>query len=283
MRRLVPILQLTRAHNCLLAAAGVVIGAWMTWFEPRILPTMLASIATFCVCAAGNVINDMRDIEIDRRNRPDRVLVTGQVSTTAALKLAIALQAVALVCAAVVDPVMVLGIVILASGLVQFYNFRLKRIPVVGNLVIATLGALTFITGGYAVNPDMVWVLPGPAIPAVFAFLLHLSREIIKDAEDIEGDFAEGIRTLPQLIGVQRSVAVVLVLSLVLVICTYVPVLYDWLNEIYKVIAVYIVGLPLLAVLIFVWGNPTGRMLRVASTALKVAMALGAVALVLGY
>ncbi len=274
-------LKLTRAPNCLLAAVGVVIGAWMTWFEPVLLDTALAAVATLFVCAAGNIVNDMRDIEIDRHNRPDRVLVTGEIDTLSALKLAVALQIAALVLGAVVN-LIVLGVVAVASLLVHAYNLKLKRLPVTGNLVIAALGALTFLTGGLAIDADLTWVLPGPLIPAVFALLLHFCREIIKDAEDIDGDMAAGVRTLPQMIGVQTSVAVVLVLTLILVLLTYIPVLYGWFNDYYKILAVYIVGLPLLALLIFVWGNPSKTMLRVASTGLKVAMALGAVALLVG-
>jgi len=282
MTRFLLILRLIRAHNCLLAAIGVAIGAWMTWFEPHILATALTAGATFCVCAAGNIINDMRDIEIDRRNRPNRVLVTGALETATALKLAIVFQVIALALAALVDWTYVLGIVLLASILVQAYNFRLKSVPIVGNVIIAFLGGLTFIAGGYAVSPSMVWVLPGPAIPAVFAFLLHWCREIVKDAEDVLGDRAAGVQTLPVMIGVQRSVALVLALALGLVVAVVVPAVFGWFNVVYRVIAVYIVGLPMLGLLIFVWGNPTPRMLRLASTALKAAMVLGAVALLAG-
>ena len=66
-----------------------------------------------------------------------------------------------------------------------------------------------------------------------------------------------------------------------LTILTYIPILARWFDQPYETITVYIVDLPLLVLLILVWGNPTRRMLAIGSTALKIGMVLGLVALVL--
>jgi 4-hydroxybenzoate polyprenyltransferase len=140
---------------------------------------------------------------------------------------------------------------------------------------------MTFLTGGMAVEPELVFRLPGPLIPAVFAFFFHLVREIVKDVQDIEGDRNSGVKTLPQITGVSTSLLIALILFAVLTFLTCIPVFYGWFSDTYKIIAVYVVDLPLLALLIFVWGNPSRIMLAVGSAALKVGMVLGLAALVL--
>jgi geranylgeranylglycerol-phosphate geranylgeranyltransferase len=171
--------------------------------------------------------------------------------------------------------------VLAAIGLLAAYNFYLKRIPLLGNAVIALLGGMTFMTGGVGVDPKMAFDLPGPLIPAVFAFLLHLVREIIKDIEDIEGDMKVGVKTLPQVIGRRRSVLAAMVLFFVLVILTYVPIATGWFGKSYKIITVYFIDLPMLFLLILIWGNPVHKMLKAGSLALKFCMVLGVIALVL--
>ena len=258
--------------------AGVWIGAYLTWLQPVYYGPLISGFSAFLVCAAGNILNDLRDIEIDRINRPERVLVRGAVSLRFAWLLTIGCAVVAVILAIAVN-LFVLAAVTVALLLLLAYDFGLKKIPVIGNLTIAVLSALVFITGGLAVGPKLALVLPGPLIPAVFAILFHMVREIIKDVEDINGDRRLGIKTLPQVIGVSPSLLIALLLFFVLVILTYIPIVEGWFGRAYEIITVYVVDLPLLALLIFVWGNPTPKMLRVGSVGLKFGMLLGLVAL----
>jgi geranylgeranylglycerol-phosphate geranylgeranyltransferase len=162
-------LRLIRAVNCLLAMVGVLVGAYMTWLRPLYGGTLLAAVAAFFVCAGGNVVNDLLDIETDSINHPQRVLVRNTLSRRYAIILAVALNALALMMAAIVNWA-VAGIALASVILLLLYNFRLKRIPLVGNVTISILAGLTFITGGLAVDHVMAFTLPGPIIPALFAF-----------------------------------------------------------------------------------------------------------------
>lgn len=273
-------LKLIRVVNCLLAMVGVYIGAYMTWVEPVYYSPVVAAMAAFFVCAAGNILNDIADIEIDRINRPERVLVRGTISRTRAINMTIVFAVTAIVLAIAVNTTVTV-VVVIALGLLLLYNLRIKKIPALGNITVAVLSALTFLTGGWAVNHKWVLDLPGPLIPAVFAFFFHLVREILKDVEDVEGDRRAGVETLPQIIGVSRSLLLAIGLFFILVILTYIPILTGWFGRAYEIITVYIVDLPLLLVLILVWGNPIPRMLRLGSYALKAGMALGLIALLL--
>ena len=278
MWQFLEILRIIRAANCLLAAVGVWIGAYLTALTPTYYGPVVAGLAAFFVCAAGNIVNDLRDIESDRINHPDRVLVRGGLSVRYARNLAIGLNVVAVLMGLAVS--WQLAVMAAATvGLLLLYNVSLKRVPLAGNALVALLAGLTFITGGLAVDPVLTFRLPGPLIACVYAFFLHLVREIVKDVQDIEGDRRLGITTLPQIIGASKSLLLALGLFAVLVLLTLVPIAEGWFGRIYAVLAVYVVDLPLLALLILLWGYPTPRLLRIVSAALKIGMAIGLVAL----
>ena len=279
MSRLIDTLSLIRTLNCLLALAGVWIGARLAWSDPVYYGPTVASIAAFLICAAGNTMNDLLDVEGDRTNHPRRVLVTGRLSAKYARNLALGLNAVALIMAATISLSMVV-IGLITVGLLGAYNLRLKRIPLVGNVVVALLAAMTFLTGGLAVDPALTFRLPGPLVAAVFALLFHLVREIVKDVQDMEGDRLVRHDSLPLRIGVPPALSLTLAVFATMGLLTYVPVLFDWYGDIYEIIVVYLIDLPLLVLLITVRLKPRPQMLAVASTALKVGMALGLAALV---
>lgn len=274
-------IRLIRIINCFMAALGVWVGARLTPAEWALYDTTMAALAAFLVCAGGNIVNDLIDIEIDRINRPDRVLVRGALSRGYAVGLAIAISTFGIVVAATVNWA-VTTVVIVAIALLMVYNFYLKKTVLAGNSLVALLGALTFITGGLAADIEATWRLPGPIIPAVFAFLFHLVREIVKDVEDILGDSRQGVVTLPQVLGLRSALGLALALFAVLALLTTVPIAADWFGRWYSIITVYFVDLPLAALLIAVWFRPHPGWLRLTSTALKVGMALGVAALMAG-
>ena len=81
MPGLIDIFRLIRVVNCLLAMIAVGVGAYMTVPSPVYYGPLVTALAVFFVCAAGNIFNDIVDIEIDRINRPHRVLVRGALTT----------------------------------------------------------------------------------------------------------------------------------------------------------------------------------------------------------
>jgi len=280
MQRFLDTLSLIRVLNCVMAAVGVWVGSWLTWLEPTYFATAMTAAATFLVCAGGNVVNDLVDVNVDRLNRPDRVLVRGAVSRVYATGLAIGCNIAAIMAAVLVNwPVTI--IVGVAIALLFAYNFFLKNVPIAGNLTIALLGAMTFLAGGLAVDRVLTWELPGPLIPASFALVYHLVRELVKDAQDIEGDGRAGAGSLPLAVGVRPALTVALLLFVLLILMTMAPIFAGWYGNYYKIITVYVIDLPTLALLIFIWGNPTRKMLAAGSLVLKVGMALGVVALLL--
>ncbi len=260
---------------------GVWIGAHLTQVEGEHFRPYMAGLATFLVCAFGNVINDLIDIELDKINRPRRVLVRGALTRGFAVGLAVASGGLAILLSLTVGWE-VTTMVLVAIALLAAYNLWLKQIPLLGNFVVAVLGGLTFVTGGLAAAPERILDLPGALLPALMAIPFHLVREIVKDVEDIVGDSLAGIITLPQLIGARPALAMASGLFLSLVGLTIIPIWAHWFGPLYEVIALYIIDIPLLGLLICLWLRPRQPLLAITSVALKLGMLMGIVALLFG-
>lgn len=162
------------------------------------------------ICGAGNVLNDYFDLEIDRINRPDRPIPSGAVSARSALVWARVLFGLGIL-ASFATNIWCLAIAVLNTVLLIAYAAKLKQMPLWGNLSVAYLSGSIFLFGGVLVGPES-WVVTLPLF--AITFFGTLAREILKAAEDIDGDAAGGARTLPMLLGVQKSghLAVVLIL-----------------------------------------------------------------------
>ncbi|MDH3890232.1 MAG: geranylgeranylglycerol-phosphate geranylgeranyltransferase [candidate division Zixibacteria bacterium] len=278
MRKLIETLRLIRVINCIMAMLGVGLGAHLVEASVAYYGPAMAALCAAFVCAAGNIVNDLVDIDIDRINRPQRVLVRQALSRRYAITLAVILNLAALAVALTVSmAVALIGLV--AIGLLMAYNFKLKRVTFLGNVIISILGGMTFLTGGMAVDTAAAFGLPGPLIPALFAFIFHLVREIVKDVQDIEGDRRLEVRTLPQLVGVRRSLWLAWGFFMLLAVLTLVPILLDWFGGWYKLITVFIMDLPLGALLFLLCLRPTDGMLQTVSWALKAGMVVGIVAI----
>jgi geranylgeranylglycerol-phosphate geranylgeranyltransferase len=179
-----------------LAALGVGLG--VTRVEG--LALLLAAGSTTCVTAGGNVLNDLLDRRTDGTNHPDRPLVTGEIEPGVATVLVLGLFVLAVVLVLPVIPTQPLLGVLLAVCLAALlgYEFFGKSKGILGNLLVAFLTGGVFLYGGAAVGQAVI-VVPFAAM----AVLATLSREIIKDMEDAEGDVDR--QTLPRVHGLTTA------------------------------------------------------------------------------
>ena len=96
----------------------------------------------------------------------------------------------------------VIGIInFTAAFLLWLYSNQLKRLPFIGNLVIAGLTGTTLFVVGEYFNEREYLILTY----AVFAGFITLIREIIKDMEDMKGDERFGCKTLPIIWGIANT------------------------------------------------------------------------------
>lgn len=201
-----PALRLLRVGNLVVSFAGAIVGGLVARGTGVGAPldfwvaVVLAAISTSLVTAGGNVLNDLLDREGDRTNHPDRPLVTGEISAGAARVVAVGLfvTGVAVVIPVVLFEPLVGVLLAIAAGALLGYEFRLKGQGFVGNLVVGFLTAMVFLYGGAAAG-NVILLAPFAAM----AFLATLSREVIKDMEDVAGDV--GRSTLPKTRGMGLS------------------------------------------------------------------------------
>jgi len=178
---------------------------------------------TVLIAAAGYIINDYFDIETDKINRPDDVVIGKRISQLTALIAYILINIVALVIGAFTNPLV--WVFFSLSILALFiYSYRLKKMPLAGNLLVAGLMSLTIL---------ILWFLQAGVDKIVFifyiifAFLSGLIREILKDAEDIEGDRSSGYLTFPVRFGLGMTE---FLLFFILLVFSILLVIFGWSN-----------------------------------------------------
>lgn len=217
-------LSISLIHFVLLAnfSADIQISTYQFW---------LFLLSCLFMAAGGNIINDFYDVEIDKINRPNRPLVTASpfklkvVYRTGVLMLFIS------VCLGFwlgnhVDSVSFGFFYFFAALALMAYSQKLKRQLLSGNFLVSLLTALPYFLLFYLIkinHPDQVSLL----IYRIFLFLMIMSfllnfiREIIKDLEDIKGDFSINSKTLPIQLGRQRThfiIQLIIILTLLTVL-----------------------------------------------------------------
>jgi geranylgeranylglycerol-phosphate geranylgeranyltransferase len=192
--------RIIRPANAVAAGLAAVV-AFLVATGTLVVGVLILLAVVSCITAAGNVINDYCDAEIDAVNRSDRPIPSGQLTRRAALWYACLLFIAGIALSLFTPPLCILFAVV-NTLLLVLYAARLKGMPVVGNLAVAYLTGSMFLFGGAFAGPSgFIHVIP----LAVISFLATMARELLKDAEDVEGDAAGGASTLPIRIGVRKT------------------------------------------------------------------------------
>ncbi|WP_337860116.1 UbiA family prenyltransferase [Ferroplasma sp.] len=196
-----------------------------------IVPLTLGAISVFLVTAGGNIINDISDIETDKYNHPDRPLPSGKITKNSARELAIGFFAAAFIISIFIS-ILISLVVIMAEALLVSYEFKTKKIGLPGNLTISLLIGMIFLYGGFITStiPEMILLF-------LLAFFSNMSREIMKDIEDIKGDFDRV--TFPKKYGIKNAKIVSAVFILITISISFLPYYFHILS-IYYLYAVLI-------------------------------------------
>ncbi|HOI57524.1 MULTISPECIES: geranylgeranylglycerol-phosphate geranylgeranyltransferase [unclassified Methanoculleus] len=219
--------RITRPHNAVVAGLTALVG-YLIATGTLTPPSLLLAAVVALITAGGNVINDICDVEIDRINRPERPIPAGEISLAGAGAYTAALFAGGIALAALTTT-LCFAIALANSIILIAYATRLKGIPVLGNLAVAYLAASVFLFGGaFAGVGGLVQNLSLAAI----TFLATIAREILKDAEDVDGDAAGGAHTLPMIIGVRRTGILAFACACGAVAASVLPV-GDWWSPFY--------------------------------------------------
>ena len=166
-------------------------------FDPNLFFLVLAGVFTI---ASGYIINSFYDSEKDLINRPKKTMLDRLVSQNTKLSIYFTLNFLAVIAASYVSFKAVVFYALYIFG-IWIYSHKLKKIPFLGNLVAATLAITPFFA---------VFVYYGNLAPVIFVhgsflFLVIAMREMVKDLENLKGDFAQRYRTIPVMYGATTS------------------------------------------------------------------------------
>ncbi|MDI9258374.1 geranylgeranylglycerol-phosphate geranylgeranyltransferase [Flavobacterium sedimenticola] len=293
-------LQLIRYQNLLLIALMQFVFRY-GFLKHQELPLTLYDwqygllvLATLLIAAGGYVINDIMDQETDRTNKPGKVIVGQSISEATAYNwyfgLNIAGMLIGYYLADFVNKTSFFGIFIISSALLYLYATSLKQMAVVGNVIVALILAFSVIIIGMF---DIIPLFPYVSLEqsanmkvllailldyAIFAFIINLMREIVKDAEDMEGDDKEGMRTLPVIIGITKTTRLVFGIGL-LATALLLWYINDNLmnNQLYTAVIyslITVIG-PMVFFLIKIWNASTKNDFRLLSAVLKYIILFG--------
>ena len=276
IKKIINYTRLTRFHNNLITAFSVLVGAVVSGKVLSREKVLFACLSAFFISAGGNVINDFFDIEIDRINKPNRPLPRGEISPGSALLFSILLFLTGLFLSFWVRPLACL-FALGACGLLVAYSYALKRTLIWGNLTVSAVAALTFIYGGIATEDFRLSL-----IPAAFALLFHLGREIMKDIEDIEGDSSAGATTLPIKLGIEFSVNMCTLVFISLIVLTTLPYFFHIFPLLYLLVVALGVDMILVYVICSMQKYHSPSNLHRLSNILKIDMLIGLLAILIG-
>jgi len=203
----------------------------------------LFALAFIFIAAGGYIINDYYDMTIDKVNKPDKVIIGNTISPKTALRSYYIFTLFGLACGfwscyKAGAPLLELLFVFYAIAL-WFYSYKLKSTFLLGNTLIAIFLGLVPLASAYIEvqadlnnpeSPDTILDASrmGAWSIALFAFIITLIREIVKDVEDTEGDQLANCRTLPIVWGIKKSKITVLSLLILMMVLLAAFQYYAW-------------------------------------------------------
>ena len=221
---------------------------------------VLLSVASVLIAAAGYIINDYFDINIDQINKPSANVVDKIVSRRWAMAWHFVLSGLGIILSAWLAWRTGLWYILIGNFICVLllfgYSVSLKRKLLSGNILISLLIAWVILIICFSQINMPFRGLPGVSeasnkiirigiLYAAFAFISSLIREAIKDIEDLQGDEKYGCRTMPIVWGVNASkvyiaVWLVVILALLVILQVYVARFEWWWAMAYSI--VFIIG-----------------------------------------
>lgn len=241
-------------------------------FDPKLFLIVLASALAI---ASGYLINNFYDAEKDLINRPQKTLLDNYISQKTKLLVYFLLNFLTLILASAVSfrAVLFFSVDIFFLWL---YSHKLKKYPFIGNLTAAILSVVPFfVIFIYYKNFNLVIF-----VHATYLFLILSMRELVKDLENLKGDFAQGYRTIPVVYGIKTTKIIATVVFLLTLIPTFI-LFSDKLNVGYMYYYFILSFILLLIFLIFLWKSSSKLQYTLLHNLLKFIIVLGVFSILL--
>ena len=231
------------------------------------------------------------DQETDNENKPGNSIVGHVISEARAYNIYVGLNIVGVgigfYLSNVIQKPSFAAIFIVIAATLYLYATSLKQMLLVGNIIVALLlsvsvliiGVFDLLPATFDGNQYEMRVMFSLLIDyAVFTFIINFIREIVKDMEDINGDYNQGMSTLPIALGLKRTSKVVFVLGLIAIV-----LLLWYINGNLMVSKLYfavvycllLIVAPLIFFIIKMWSATTKKEFHVLSSVLKFVIFFG--------
>lgn len=193
---------------------------------------LLGVFATIGLMAGGYIVNDIFDLEADKINKPQRVIINKYISEKSAWHLYYFFTLIALIISLylslIINRINYFLIPFSTALLLYLYAANLKRKAIIGNFIISILAGLSIITvlffdilpviSSQKISPALKYfILIVHLFMAFFAFLTTLIRELIKTLEDLSGDQSAGYSTVAVQLGEQKTLLMIRALLFLLI------------------------------------------------------------------
>ncbi|MEO8534017.1 MAG: geranylgeranylglycerol-phosphate geranylgeranyltransferase [Flavobacterium sp.] len=295
-------LKLIRYKNLLMLAFMQLLFRY-AFLKQQNIPLALADwqygllvLSTVLIAAAGYVINNILDVATDTINKPNDVVIGKGISETAGYNIYIILNISGVALGFYLSNIIMrpgfATLFILTATLLYFYSTTLKQIMILGNLIVALLLAFSVIIIGFfdlfpAVDSEnkaqMASFFSILVDYALFAFMINFIREIIKDIEDVNGDYNQGMNTLPIAIGINGAAKIALGLAIIpFILCLLYINKYFVENNLFIVTfyAFAFVLAPLLYFIVKIFSAKSQKDFHHLSTVLKLILLFGILSIV---
>ncbi|SHG19230.1 4-hydroxybenzoate polyprenyltransferase [Flavobacterium segetis] len=252
-------------------------------------------LSTVLIAAGGYVINNIFDQDTDAINYPKKVVVGNSISEKQAYNIYLILTScgvgIGFYLANVIQKPLFAAIFILIAATLYLYATSLKQMLLIGNIVVAFLLAFSVIIIGifdlypvtFVENQQQMGVLFSILIDyAIFAFIINLFREIIKDFEDFEGDKIEGMNTFPIYFGKKIAVKIIFGFSFLPLVLLLFYINQYLINLLFVTIYLFLfVAAPLLIFIMKIWNAESKKDFQFLSLLLKWILFFGILSVVL--
>jgi geranylgeranylglycerol-phosphate geranylgeranyltransferase len=230
MKKVKGMIQLFRPELPLAAGVCVILGEIVALGNlPPLRELLLGFACGFFVSGAALTLNDYFDIEVDRINAPQRPIPAGLLTSFDAILLTIFVTLIGLGASFFIST-LAFTVSVLFWIIGVLYNWKLKANGLWGNLMVAASVGITFVLGGITVGQPLnkiVWFF------GLIAFLIDLAEEIAGDAMDMEGDQKRSSKSIAIRWGRTTALRISAFLFILVVLLSYVPIVFGWLGSSY--------------------------------------------------
>lgn len=260
---------------------------------------ILLSLASLFIAAAGYIINDYFDINIDEINKPQKMVVDKIIKRRWAIAWHLMLSITGVLLTALALPVFHKWYLILSNvfcvALLWLYSTSFKKTLLLGNISIGLLTAWTILIIFFSkFSPSSAFALANENqtkffkisfLYAGFAFIITLIREAIKDIEDMPGDARYDCKTMPIVWGINTSrvyiaVWLIILITILIVVQVYILQFRWWWAIIYCILSIIV---PLVYIFLKLFKAETTKDYHKLSSNTKFVMLTGILSMIFFY